>query len=164
MIESAVEDVDDRAARVRRQRAEACARYRGRLRGDDVPLLRTPDTYSLGSPLPDRFWFSVSIPLTEGGCWVWRGHLSRGYGQFRLGGVTRPAHRLLYETLVGPIPAGLEPDHLCRNRACVRPDHLEPVDHRTNCLRGISPAAVNAAKRTCLRGHAFARHTPSGKL
>ena len=46
-------------------------------------------------------------------------------------------HRLAYETLVGPIPEGLESDHLCRNHPCIRPRHIEPVTHAVNGQRGV---------------------------
>jgi hypothetical protein len=69
--------------------------------------------------------------------------------------VTLLAHRVSYERYVGPIPEGAHLDHLCRNRACVNPEHLEPVSVQTNILRGVSPSAVNAAKTECLRGHPF---------
>lgn len=63
------------------------------------------------------------------------------------------AHRAVYEHLRGPIPVGLELDHLCRNTRCVNPAHLEPVTHRENALRGVGVSAINAAKTHCKYGH-----------
>lgn len=68
----------------------------------------------------------------------------------------RSVHTVAYELLVGPIPKGLEPDHLCRVRACVRPSHIEPVTPRENVRRGTSPVAMNAAKTHCPKGHPYA--------
>jgi hypothetical protein len=68
------------------------------------------------------------------------------------------AHRLSYELLVGPVPEGLVLDHLCRNRACCRPDHLEPVSRGENVLRGDTIAARKAAQTECTHGHEY---TPS---
>ena len=105
-------------------------------------------------PVLDRFW--AKVQQTES-CWLWtaaRDH--RGYGEFRVElPPARPAkaHRFAYETLIGPIPDGLELDHLCRVRNCVNPEHLEPVTGRVNTLRGESPAAQNARKTHCVRGH-----------
>jgi hypothetical protein len=93
------------------------------------------------------------------GCWVWQLSLTTGgYGQIRIPELKRqgPAHRVYYERLVGPIPEGLELDHLCRNRACVNPSHLEPVTHQVNGLRGVGPCAENARKTHCIRGHELA--------
>jgi hypothetical protein len=70
-------------------------------------------------------------------CWVWqKSILAVGYGCVRINAKTKYAHRVYYERLVGPIPDGLELDHLCRNRACVNPEHLEAVSHRVNARRG----------------------------
>lgn len=93
----------------------------------------------------------------ETGCWPWLGTIaSDGYGHVRVEGVIRPAHVVVWLLRIGPIPDGLQLDHLCRNRACVRPDHLEPVTPRTNTLRSpIAPAAVNARKTHCVHGHEF---------
>jgi len=68
---------------------------------------------------------------------------------------TRIAHRVIYEALRGPIPPGMNIDHLCRNKACVNPWHLEAVTQRVNVMRGTSPWAVNAKKTHCANGHSF---------
>jgi hypothetical protein len=79
-------------------------------------------------------------------CWIYQGGLnSNGYGR----------HRKAWEALVGPIPDGMEIDHLCRNRACVNPEHMELVTHRENVLRGDTIAARHAAKTECPAGHPY---------
>jgi hypothetical protein len=100
--------------------------------------------------------FMSKVERTEDHCWTWRGHIfSNGYGGFIADGRQSLAHRLSYEHFVGPIPDGLVLDHLCRNRACVRPDHLQPVAMRENLLRGSGPSALRAAQTHCIRGHEF---------
>ena len=95
-------------------------------------------------------------PVTESGCWLWDGcDNGFGYGLVTVKGTTWVAHRYFYTQLRGPIPNGLTLDHLCRVRCCVNPNHLEPVTMRENCLRGISFAAVNAAKTHCDNGHSI---------
>ncbi|MGL4255763.1 MAG: HNH endonuclease signature motif containing protein [Microbacterium sp.] len=100
------------------------------------------------------FWERVD---KTGPCWIWLGHIdSKGYGRittWRNGTIF--AHRLAYELVNGPIPEGLQIDHLCRIPACVNPDHLEPVTGRENTLRGVGPTAENARKTSCKRGHPF---------
>jgi hypothetical protein len=104
-------------------------------------------------PHPDRFWMRVRKTAT---CWEWTGHISAdGYGRYRLGGRFLQAHRIAYELIVAPIPSGLTLDHLCRNRRCVNPDHMDPVTHRVNILRGISPSAFNSTRTHCIHGHPF---------
>lgn len=77
-------------------------------------------------------------------CWTWQYHVSvYGYGRARVGGKSVPAHRMMYERYKGPIPSGLEPDHLCRNRKCVNPDHLEPVTRAVNLQRGAKARLTN---------------------
>lgn len=91
--------------------------------------------------LPKRF--TSKICVMPNGCWEWRGtHDKDGYGHFRIGSRTNGslrmvlAHRFAYETLVGPIPEGLQLDHLCRNTPCVNPLHLEVVTLQENIRRG----------------------------
>lgn len=92
-------------------------------------------------------------------CWEWSGQKNeRGYGRssvFRAdGGVSSTlVHRVAYELAAGAVPDGYEIDHLCRNRACVNPAHLEAVSHAENTLRGTSPSSVNARRVLCLHGH-----------
>jgi hypothetical protein len=83
-------------------------------------------------------------------CWEWTGaRTTAGYGNVSPGNKqTVLSHRVMYELLVDPIPDGLELDHLCRNRACVRPAHLEPVTHQENCRRG-----AGGPKSHCKHGH-----------
>lgn len=94
--------------------------------------------------LTDRFWSKVD---KSGDCWVWTGGASGGYGKFWMDGKSARAHRVAYVALVGPVPVGLDLDHLCRNRRCVKPDHLEPVTLAENNQR----AAV--VRDTCRHDH-----------
>lgn len=98
----------------------------------------------LDAPALARFQDKVRVD-EETGCWEWRGarktarqYGSQPYGNFKANGRVRSAHRFIYETLVGPVPSGLELDHQCRNRLCCNPDHLEPVTHGENMRRGAS--------------------------
>jgi hypothetical protein len=116
-------------------------------------------------PVAERFWEKVdrhgpSLSDDLGPCWLWLAALSSGgYGRFDVeGGRGVKAHRWAYESAHGPIPDGLQLDHLCRVRQCVNPDHLEPVTQRENLMRGEGFSAVNAAKTHCPHGHAFAEH------
>lgn len=101
-----------------------------------------------------RFWSRVD---KSGDCWLWLGGYSgNGYGRFspkRDKGVG--AHRFAYESVVGPIPSGKEIDHLCRNRGCVNPAHLEVVTSKQNLLRGEGACAQNARKTHCPQGHPY---------
>ena len=89
-------------------------------------------------------------------CWVWEsGKDKDGYGFTSIKSRYKLAHRVVYELLVGEIPQGLQLDHLCRNRSCVNPNHLEPVTSRENTMRGNGPSSLNAKKNLCKSGHEF---------
>lgn len=108
-----------------------------------------------GGPLIDRVMARVDLADPED-CWRWVGRQSaNGYGQLWDEGKTVLAHRATYELLVGPIPEGLQLDHLCRVRDCVNPDHLEPVTSRENTTRGFGACGVNARKAECANGHPY---------
>lgn len=94
------------------------------------------------------------IPEPNTGCWLWLGSLDRGgYGKLASGAI---AHRVVYEQHKGPIPEGRQLDHLCRQRSCVNPDHLEPVTRRENVIRGnVSRGADRTGKPFCKHGHAL---------
>lgn len=115
-------------------------------------------------PLEDRLWPRVDA---SGPCWLWQGKLSDGYGHIGLGGdggAKRPVHRVVWELLVGPIPPGLQIDHLCRVRHCCNPDHLQLVTTAENLAR--SPIANGKGKTHCKRGHPLTggnvRYRPNG--
>lgn len=97
----------------------------------------------------------IVAKIAFGDCWEWTGARSDGYGHIRSAGAVRLAHRVVWETLVGPVPEGMELDHLCRNRGCVNPDHMQVVTHRTNGLRGYGAAGQHARKALCPRGHPY---------
>jgi len=108
----------------------------------------------MSATLAKRFWSKVNKTET---CWLWTGSTSRGYGSIRLGGADQPrpqVHRVAYELLVGPIPDGMEIDHLCRVRNCVNPDHLEPVTTSENLRRRIFVHG-NSKKTHCPSGHPY---------
>jgi hypothetical protein len=97
------------------------------------------------------------VPEPNTGCWLWLGTtFPLGYANVRFGGKSRLAHRVMYELVNGPIPDGLQLDHLCRVRSCINPAHLQPVTARENTRRSpVANAAKNGRKTACLYGHQF---------
>lgn len=97
--------------------------------------------------------FLSKLEITEA-CWLWKGvKVSDNYGSFYADGTKGAAHRWSYEWFVGPIPEGLQIDHLCRVHDCVNPDHLEPVTQHENWRRGEAPSAIAFRRGTCKWGH-----------
>jgi len=100
---------------------------------------------------------------TSGDCWLWTGYVKpNGYGAMWIAPADREGssdkeyvHRLMYRWRIGVIPPGHEIDHLCRNRRCVRPNHLEAVTNRENQRRGFGFSGVNARKTHCPHGHPY---------
>lgn len=155
-------DYSRELARKRRQReyAEGSKRRRWNCRWDGPkthPYLRRDELVSI-------------VPIT--GCWMWMGCIApQGYGRVRSyaasgNGRLLFAHRIFYEAARGPIPAGLQLDHLCRHRWCVNPDHLEPVTARENMRRGDAPTAIMWRENRCKRGHSLlgAHQSSSGRV
>lgn len=103
----------------------------------------------------DECWTLTTVPYKN------------GYSFFKFNKKRVVGHRFAYRLIRGPIPAGLQLDHLCRNRQCVNPFHLEPVTQKENLLRGEGIAAKNARKLICKRGHVLAGENlylrPDGK-
>lgn len=103
----------------------------------------------------------MRIQVTASGCWEFTGARSNGYGHVRVDGRAVLVHRVMYEFAVAPIPDGLVIDHLCRNKACCNPQHLEPVTYSVNYLRGDRSstegyrAQLERAKTECPYGHEY---------
>ena len=114
---------------------------------------------NLSEPLtgPKNFWAYVAGWQNPEICWEWCGAVSHngyGYCSIYMYGTTRP-NRFAYELLVGIIPEGLDLDHLCKNRLCVNPKHLEPVTRRENLCRSNNFIADNIKKTQCPKGHDY---------
>lgn len=103
-----------------------------------------------------RFW--AKVRRDGDGCWEWFGSRRDGYGLFWVNGHHINAHIFAYESTNGAVPDGLCLDHLCRNRGCVNPKHLEPVTIQENCARGETGHITGARKRArthCSHGHPY---------
>lgn len=107
-----------------------------------------------------RFWSKVAWSLDEAVCWLWLASTNRanGYGKFGVDGRNLLAHRLAYELEVGPVPEGLQLDHVCRVRLCVNPFHLEPVTPAENSRRAVLGGEFGRHQRSrtqCPHGHPY---------
>lgn len=123
------------------------------------PSPPVPPIADIGEGIISRFWAKVDR-RGDDECWPWLGALSyKGYGRVFIDSKShKPAHRFAYELENGPVSPDLVMDHLCRNRACCNPRHVEPVTTRTNVLRGVGLTAKAAAQTHCKRGHLLSGH------
>lgn len=113
-----------------------------------APLLRDASGHPIGSSL-DPASRALLNSTTWGSCWIWTGATNGvGYGQMSINGQRCYVHRVVYGQLREPIPAGLVLDHLCGNKPCFNPDHLEPVTQQVNTLR-----ALREPRTHCRWGH-----------
>jgi hypothetical protein len=147
--------------------AEVSAASCPQIGSDVVRVIRKSDHSVLTPSRLRAFLNSIEKPSGIEGCWVWTGAVNAGgYPSGNNTGAI-PMHRLSYMWMVGPIPPGLELDHLCRNRACVNPHHLEPVTSSENKRRARHPDRPWSVRRYCRRGHVLdafnARSWSNGK-
>ena len=95
-----------------------------------------------------------NVRVTKNGCWNWQQWIDKlGYGQVSFQGKVHLAHRVFFLVFTGELPKEL--DHLCDNRRCCNPEHLKPVTHYENLMRGNGMGAINRDKTHCIRGHKF---------
>lgn len=101
-----------------------------------------------------RIFRKCPEPTLSDDCWVWTGGIARGYGKIKIRSKNWYVHVLSYTLHKGPIPEGLELDHLCHVRACFNPNHLEPVTHQINVSRG-NVGLHEISKTHCINGHEY---------
>ena len=106
-------------------------------------------------PIAERFWEKVDVPENPNECWTWKARHHNGYGYFTpVHGTSVAAHRFAFTLLRGEIPEGLVCDHLCRNRGCVNPQHIELTSIGENVRRG-NPGKHLSERTHCNHGHQF---------
>lgn len=115
--------------------------------------------------MPYTLWSRCAIGSPTD-CWLWVGPIDKGgYGRIGVDYRNRSAHSVAYELVKGPVPVGFELDHICRNRSCINPAHLEPVTHQENMRRGF-PGGKRRNKTHCVHGHEYTEqntyHRPNG--
>lgn len=132
-----------------------CERYKARKR-------EHPENYSTREhiPITPEEWYAYlrdRVSLDDNGCWEWQLHIGKdGYARARRNERSYLLHRVSYELFNGAIPDGLYIDHLCSNKSCINPDHLEPVTPAENTFRcKTSIASVNLSKTHCPQGHEY---------
>lgn len=150
--------VDSCSRPARRGSRQLCAGHLTRVRRTGAVDPGTPLRDRGGPPL-ERLMRRVNKDA-ESGCWNWTGPLRKGYGSFTLGKMPMGAYRAAWILMRGDIPDGYHIDHLCRNRACINPAHLEPVTPTVNAARAYEAVPVDARpkrppKAHCKRGHPF---------
>lgn len=109
---------------------------------------------------PPLLRFCSKVKIVPGQCWEWTDSLRGGYGRLKVDGHYIPAHVFAYQTFIGPVPDGLDLDHVCRNRACVNPLHLEPVTRSVNVRRGVAPLRAGLKEKSkthCPQGHPYSK-------
>ena len=101
--------------------------------------------------------FADKFTIADNGCWEWNKYVgTHGYGQHYVNNLTILAHRLAYNLVYGEIPKGMQLDHLCRNRVCCNPNHLEPVTHKENARRGLNGKYLSA-RTHCPSEHEYTK-------